>query len=186
MTIGILEIRWHGRGGQGVVTAAQLLALAATLEGKYGVAIPFFGAERRGAPVTAFNRISERKVRTRSDVESPDMVVVVDPSLLKIVEVTKGLKKDGLIVVNSPHDPCLKGYRVAYLDATNIAMKLGLTIAGIPLVNMPTLGALAKASGVVSLKSLERAIEEGLGKNVDLNIRAVRRGAEEVKVINHE
>ena len=157
-----------------------------TLEGKYGVAIPFFGAERRGAPVTAFNRISETKVRTRSNVERPDIVIVVDPSLLRLIDVTNGLKENGLILINSSEEPVLNGkYVIAYLDATGIAINLGLVIAGIPLVNMPVLGGLAKVSRLVTLESLEKAIKEEIGKNVDANIKAIRRGAEEVKVVKH-
>ncbi len=98
------EIRIHGRGGQGSVTAAELIAVAAFEDGKWSQAFPYFGTERRGAPVTAFARISDRKIRVRSQVYEPDYVIVQDPSLLSSVDVASGLKSDGLIIVNSEKD----------------------------------------------------------------------------------
>ncbi|MEM3703566.1 MAG: 2-oxoacid:acceptor oxidoreductase family protein, partial [Candidatus Bathyarchaeia archaeon] len=115
------EIRIHGRGGQGAVTAAQLLAHAAYIEGKHVQAFPYFGAERRGAPVKAFARISDSPILLHSQVYNPDYVVVLDPQLYKIIDVTEGLKKDGIIVMNTtkkPDDLGLEGCRVATVDAT--------------------------------------------------------------------
>ena len=122
------EIRIHGRGGQGGVTAAQLIAEAAFREGKHVVAFPFFGAERRGAPVKAFARISDEPIYVRSQVYEPDVVLVLDPSLLGLVDVTEGLKEDGIVVLNSPKRPQeidIGPYRVATVDATGIAIELG-------------------------------------------------------------
>ena len=102
VTTGLVEIRWHGRGGQGAVTSAELLAKAAIEEGKYAQAFPAFGAERRGAPVLAFNRINSREpIRIRAEVTEPDIVVVLDPRLLRIVNATSGLKEKGILVINS-------------------------------------------------------------------------------------
>jgi pyruvate ferredoxin oxidoreductase gamma subunit len=98
----LVEIRWHGRGGQGAVTSAELLAQAAISEGKYAQAFPSFGPERRGAPVQAFNRIDRQEpVRIRADITEPDVVVVLDPGLLSIVNVTSGLKENGMVIINT-------------------------------------------------------------------------------------
>jgi 2-oxoacid:acceptor oxidoreductase gamma subunit (pyruvate/2-ketoisovalerate family) len=157
------EIRIHGRGGQGAVTAAQLLAYAAFIEGKYVQAFPYFGAERRGAPVKAFVRISNEPILLHSQVYNPDYVVVLDPQLYKIVDVTEGLKQEGIIVVNTVRNPDelgLKSWRVATVDATGIALELNLRVAGLPIVNTSILGAFAGATGEVSLPSVLKAIRE--------------------------
>ncbi|MBS7620967.1 pyruvate ferredoxin oxidoreductase subunit gamma [Candidatus Bathyarchaeota archaeon] len=155
------EIRIHGRGGQGAVTAAQLLAHAAHTEGKYVQAFPYFGAERRGAPVKAFARISDAPILLHSQVYNPDYVVVLDPQLYKIIDVTEGLKKDGIIVMNStkkPDELGLKGWRVATVDATGIALELNLRVAGLPVVNSSMLGAFSRATDEVQLESVLKAI----------------------------
>ncbi len=157
-----VEVRWHGRGGQGAVTSAELVVAAAVKDGKHAVAIPFFGAERRGAPVVAYNRISSKPIRTRAAVKNPDVVVVLDPSLVKIVDITRGLKKEGIIVFNGdpPGELLEKGFRVAYVDATGIALKNKLVLAGIALVNMPMLGAFTKATQILSIKSVVEVVKE--------------------------
>ncbi|MEM2987582.1 MAG: pyruvate ferredoxin oxidoreductase subunit gamma [Candidatus Bathyarchaeia archaeon] len=157
------EIRIHGRGGQGAVTAAQLLAHAAYIEGKHVQAFPYFGAERRGAPVKAFARISDSPILLHSQVYNPDYVVVLDPQLYKIIDVAEGLKKDGIIVMNTtkkPDDLGLEGCRVATVDATGIALELNLRVAGLPVVNTSILGAFARATGEVHLESVLEAIRE--------------------------
>lgn len=157
------EVRLHGRGGQGAVTAAQLLAHAAHMEGKHVQAFPFFGAERRGAPVKAFARISDSPILLRSQVYSPDYVLVLDPQLYKIIDVTEGLRKDGVIVLNTtkkPNELELAGWHVATVDATGIALELNLRVAGQPVVNTSILGAFAGATNVVSLESVLKAIKE--------------------------
>jgi 2-oxoacid:acceptor oxidoreductase gamma subunit (pyruvate/2-ketoisovalerate family) len=157
------EIRIHGRGGQGSVTAAQLLAHAAFIEGKRVQAFPYFGAERRGAPVKAFARISDEPILLHSQIYNPDYIIVLDPNIYKIVNVTEGLKKDGIIVMNTakkPEEIDLKGRRVATVDATEVALELGLLVAGLPVVNTSILGAFAKATSEVKLESILKAIKE--------------------------
>jgi len=157
------EIRIHGRGGQGGVTAAELLAKAAFKEGKWVQAFPFFGAERRGAPVNAFARIADKPILIRSQVYNPDYVIVLDHTLLDVIDVTHGLKKDGIVILNTtkkPYETGIKNYRVATVDATSIALKLQLLVAGLPVLNTPMLGAFAKATGEVKLESVIEAIKE--------------------------
>jgi 2-oxoacid:acceptor oxidoreductase gamma subunit (pyruvate/2-ketoisovalerate family) len=157
------EIRIHGRGGQGGVTAAEMLARAAFKEGKQVQAIPFFGAERRGAPVKAFVRFSDEVIRVRSQVYNPDYVVVLDAALLDLVDVTEGMKEEGIVVINTrkpPKDVNLQGKRVATVDATGIALELSLLVAGLPVVNTPMLGAFAKATEEVKLESVLEVIKE--------------------------
>jgi pyruvate ferredoxin oxidoreductase gamma subunit len=158
------EIRIHGRGGQGGVTAAEMLARAAFKEGKWVQSFPFFGAERRGAPVKAFARISDEPILVRSQVYSPDYVVVLDSTLLQVIDVTEGMKKDGIVVVNATRKPeeltSLRGYRVATVDATGIALELRLIVAGLPVLNTPMLGAFAGATGEVKLETVMETIRE--------------------------
>jgi len=157
------EIRIHGRGGQGGVTAAELLARAAFKEGKQVQAFPFFGAERRGAPVKTFARISDESIAIRSQIYTPDYVIVLDSTLLQVVDVVEGLKKDGIVVMNTtkkPEEVDLKEYRVAVVDATGIALELGLSVAGIPVINTPMLGAFSRATQEVTLESVIEAIKE--------------------------
>jgi len=155
------EIRIHGRGGQGGVTAAELLARAAFKEGKWVQAIPFFGAERRGAPVKAFARLADEPILIRSQVYSPDYVIVLDSTLLEIVDVTEGLKRDGIIIINTtkkPEDVNIKQGRLATVDATGIALELQLLVAGLPVLNTTMLGAFAKATGEIKLESILEVI----------------------------
>ncbi|MEM3731477.1 MAG: pyruvate ferredoxin oxidoreductase subunit gamma [Candidatus Bathyarchaeia archaeon] len=157
------EIRIHGRGGQGSVTAAELLAHAAFIEGKWVQAFPYFGAERRGAPVKAFARISDKPIRLRSQIYNPDYVIVLDPVLYEAVDVTEGLKKNGIIIINTtkkPEETPFKGWRVATVDATGIALQLNLIVAGAPVVNTAIVGAFARATEGVKLQSVIAAIKE--------------------------
>jgi 2-oxoacid:acceptor oxidoreductase gamma subunit (pyruvate/2-ketoisovalerate family) len=157
------EIRIHGRGGQGSVTAADLLANAAFMEGKSVQAFPYFGAERRGAPVKAFARISNEPIVVHSQIYTPDYVIVLDHVIYKVVDVTEGLKKDGIIIMNTtkkPEEIGLKGWRIATVDATGIAIELNLLVAGSPVVNTAIAGAFAKATGEVKLTSVLKAIKE--------------------------
>jgi len=159
----IREIRIHGRGGQGGVTAAELIARAAYKEGKWVQAFPYFGAERRGAPVKAFARISDNPILIRSQIYNPDYVIVLDESLLDVANVTEGLKKDGIIIINTRKKPSeidLAGYRVATVDATGIALELGLLVAGLPVVNTAMVGAFAKATGEIKIESVIESIKE--------------------------
>ncbi|MEM3972544.1 MAG: 2-oxoacid:acceptor oxidoreductase family protein [Saccharolobus sp.] len=177
----MLQIRFHGRGGQGVVTAANLLAEAAGYEGLYASSFPIFGAERRGAEIEAYCRISDEPIRITSPVEEPDYLVIIDNSLLKLSKnIFRGLKKDSVIIVNSPSSPNLN-WKTISVNATKIAIDLGLVKSGWPMVNIIMLGALVKITRIPSLSSLEKAIEEEFeGKLVDLNIKAVRIAYEKV------
>jgi 2-oxoacid:acceptor oxidoreductase gamma subunit (pyruvate/2-ketoisovalerate family) len=160
----ILEVRWHGRGGQGAWTASELLARAAIAEGKYIQSFPEFGPERMGAPVTAFTRISNEPIRIHCAVYSPDVVAVLDPTLLKTVSVADGLDQDaGSIIVNTKESPTemrkmLKSNagKVWTIEASEISMK----ILGMPITNTAMLGAVARITGIVSLETIERMINE--------------------------
>jgi 2-oxoacid:acceptor oxidoreductase gamma subunit (pyruvate/2-ketoisovalerate family) len=159
------EIRWHGRGGQGAVTAAKILARAAYIEGYQGVtAAPSFGAERRGVPVSASTRIARQTIRVVSQVEAPNVVVVLDHTLLKYNDVTNGLVSGGWLIVNSRQHPGeidLGGdFNVATVDATRVCSGLGLIVAGLTVVNTAVLGAFLRATEAVSMASLEKAIRE--------------------------
>ena len=159
----LIEIRFHGRGGQGAVTAANILVVAAYKAGLWGTAFPHFGAERRGAPVTAFARISERRVRMRSMIRHPDIIVILDPALPKLVNVFEGLKDDGEVVINSPKKPDIRGpWMACYVDASRIALDYGLVMAGWPLVNTAILGALAKALDF-PMQHITEGIKEYIG-----------------------
>jgi len=173
------EVRIHGRGGQGSVTAAELLAVAAFEDGKFSQAFPFFGVERRGAPVTAFARISDKKIRLRSQIYEPDYVIVQDPTLISAVDVTAGLKPNGIVVVNSekPADDIGIGKEmdVRTIDATGIA----LDIIGRPIVNTTLLGAFAGATGEISIESIKRSVLERFpGKIGETNVEAAMRAYE--------
>ena len=176
------EIRIHGRGGQGSVTAAEILAIAAFYEGKYSQAFPSFGVERRGAPVTAFARISDRFIRTRCQIYEPDYVIVQDSTLIGIVDVTKGLKDSGAIIVNtekSPEELDLNTKAKVYtIDAT----KFALDILGRPIVNTVMLGAFAGITKEFSLESLVKAVRKRLpAKIAEKNVKAVETAYELVK-----
>ncbi len=180
----LYEIRWHGRGGQGAVTAAVILAKAAIHEGKHAQAYPEFGAERRGAPVRAYTRISDRPIRTRSPILKPDIVVVLDRSLPPSLFLT-GLKPRGILILNTPlasDDAAsrfgVEGlYRIYTVDATRIALEK----LGTPIVNTAMVGALAAVTGIVGLESIEWAVGDTLpGKVAERNIQAVREAFESV------
>ncbi|QGA53153.1 pyruvate synthase [Sulfolobus sp. E5-1-F] len=179
----MLEIRFHGRGGQGVVTASQLLAEAAGYENLYTSSFPIYGAERRGAEIEAYCRISDSPIRVTSPVEEPDYLVVIDNSLLRISKnLFRGLKATSSIVLNSPFKPDLN-WKTFHVNATKIATDLGLVKSGWPMVNVIILGALIKVMGIPKLSSLEQAIEEEFeGKIAELNIKGARLAYEQVGV----
>ncbi|MBW6469393.1 MAG: 2-oxoacid:acceptor oxidoreductase family protein [Coriobacteriia bacterium] len=158
-----VEIRWHGRGGQGAVTAAKLLAEAAYASGWEGVtSAPSFGAERRGAPVTASTRLAHEPVRVLSQVTAPDVVIVLDDSLLAVANATAGLKPGGTLLVNTTLSAAELGVagdvNVVATDVTGSAEAAGVIVAGQPIVSAAILGAVAKATGLVTLPSVEDAI----------------------------
>ena len=159
----MFEVRFHGRGGQGAVTAANILAAAAFKEGKQVQAFPMFGVERRGAPVMAFMRLDDRRIDLRTQVYKPDCVVVLDTTLLGVVDVTAGLKEGGTIILNTQKQPSEFKFgkaRVFCVDATTIAVQNKLGTATNPIVNTAILGAYSKATGNVGMKAIEQAIEE--------------------------
>ncbi|MDR3592730.1 MAG: 2-oxoacid:acceptor oxidoreductase family protein [Negativicutes bacterium] len=153
----MIEIRWHGRGGQGAFTAARLLGLAASVyEGKQAQAFPSFGPERRGAPVLAFTRIDDRKILDRSEVENCSYAVVLDETLLG-PNVESGLLPGSTIIVNSAHSLTPRGdYKIVTIDATSLA----LAVLGKPITNIPMLGALVAASSLITLDSAFKAIDD--------------------------
>ncbi len=157
------EVRFHGRGGQGAVMAAQALASAAFQEGGYATAFPFFGAERRGAPVLAFTRIDKERVYRKTQVYEPDFVVVLDESLLDTIDVVEGLKKGGMVLVNSVRKPeeidVGIDVKLATVDATSIALE----VLKQPSTNSAILGAFAKAAGIVKIESIEKGIMQVFG-----------------------
>jgi len=158
-----IEVRWHGRGGQGAVTAAEILAQAAFYDGYKGVtAAPFFGAERRGAPLIATNRFAREPVRTFSLVQNPAVVVVLDETILRVVDVSAGIRPDGIVLINSRKSPDQIGLpshlRVAVTDATRWATKAGLIISGAVLFNTAILGGFSKATGLIGMESIEKAL----------------------------
>lgn len=178
------QIRIHGRGGQGAVTCAELLAATAFKDGKYSQAFPFFGVERRGAPVTAFARIDDKAIRTREQVYEPDYVMVLDSSLLDAVNVAEGLKENGIIIVNTNEDAknvkLATKAQVKTIDVTRIA----LDIIGKPFVNAPMLGAFVAACGIVGIDSVIAAIKENFAGKPEIaqkNIAAVKAAYEEMK-----
>ncbi|MCD6461414.1 MAG: 2-oxoacid:acceptor oxidoreductase family protein [Thermoplasmata archaeon] len=181
----MIEIRFHGRGGQGAVVASRLLAVAAAGEGKDVQSFPFFGVERRGAPVTAFTKIDSGRIYVKSMIYEPDYVVVMDPSLLTAVDVTSGLKEDGVLLVNSGRSPEemkeeVGIERVAVVNATEIAIRNRLGSRENPIVNTAILGALARVSGVVSLDSVKRAIDESAPRKKEENKKAAEDAWNEV------
>ena len=173
----MIEIRWHGRGGQGAVTSVELLAMAAIDEGKFAQGFPSFGPERRGAPVEAFNRVDNHQIKLRSRIYSPDVVVVLDESLVSLVNVVAGLKPKGILIVNTARsaDEVRKalGYKgkVATVDATHIAREE----LGVPITNTTMLGALIKITQAVKLGSMKNPVEHRFGRIAQKNINALKR-----------
>jgi pyruvate ferredoxin oxidoreductase gamma subunit len=181
----MIEIRFHGRGGQGSVTSAELLAIAAIGEGKYAQAFPSFGPERRGAPVVAFCRISDQPIRIRANVYEPDIVLVLDSTLLKIVNVAAGMKPNGILVTTSKESPekvreLLKiKNRLAVVDAIKIAME----ILGVPITNTAMLGSLVRASELIKKESFILPLKERFGRIAERNIAAFERAYQETVLI---
>jgi len=181
----MIEIRLHGRGGQGAVTSAELIAIAAISEGKFAQAFPSFGPERRGAPVQAFARVSEERIRTREKIYNPDIILVLDPTLPKIVKVTTGLKENGIAILNTHLEEkeireILGGYkgRLALVNATKIAIEE----LGLPITNTTMLGAFLKACNLISVDHMEEALKGRFGKLAEKNINALRRALKETKI----
>jgi len=161
----MVEIRFHGRGGQGTVVATILLAKAFFRDGYYVQSFPLFGVERRGAPVEAYLRLDRKEILIRTNVYTPDHVVVLDKTLLESIDVTVGLKTGGWIMINGPEIPGFlkswSGYKLALVDATHIALNNGLGTRTHPIVNTPMMGALARVLGMPSMEAISKAIQRG-------------------------
>jgi len=180
-----VEIKFFGRGGQGAVTAAEILAKAAINEGKWAQALPAFGPERRGAPVLAFTRISDKPIVIRSEVYEPDVIVVLDSTLLKVVDVKAGFKKGGIAIFNSGKNPpeIQKELKLREKVATVNATKIALETLGRPIVNTAILGALVKATQLVALKSVIAMTKEVFTGELGIkNITAIEKAYKEVKL----
>mgnify|MGYP000203283351 FL=1 len=185
----LIEIRWHGRGGQGVWTASNILAMAAMLEGKHVQSFPTFGPERSGAPLMAFTRISDEPIEIHSMIYEPDIVVVLDPTLLGSVNVIEGLKKNGKIVINfeGRKEDVYRGLSVKegeYKVYTVPATKIAIEILGRAITNTAMIGALLKAEPIVSIENVEKAVKERFrGKLAEQNIQLIRRAYELTKEV---
>ncbi|MFZ5917551.1 MAG: 2-oxoacid:acceptor oxidoreductase family protein [Chloroflexota bacterium] len=186
----LTEIRWHGRGGQGVVTAGKLLAETALDTGQYFQAFPDYGPERMGAPIKAYTRLSREPIYIHSQIEEPNVVLVLDPTLLGSVPVTEGLKDDGVLLVNTPLSPAeirratgFTGGKVFTVDASHIAIEE----IGRDITNTPMVGALARATGLFDIDDLIEQTRKRFTKLmmkqdvIDANVRAMRRAVDEVQ-----
>lgn len=184
-----VEIRWHGRGGQGTVTAAKVFADACLSGGRHVQAFPEYGPERAGAPLRAFNRISDKELRLHCPVLNPNIVVVVDATLLDSIDIAAGVSDDGAFIINSSRDPrelreklhAKASQRVFTIDATKIAVD---TI-GRPMPNATLVGALTRVSGLITIEAAMLDVEKSFGKKfsrkiIEGNIDATKRGYEEV------
>jgi pyruvate ferredoxin oxidoreductase gamma subunit len=181
----LVEIRWHGRGGQGAVTSAEMVAQAAISENRYGQAFPSFGPERRGAPVQSFLRVStDKPIRVRAAIDEPDAVVVLDPGLLSIVDVTSGLRKGGLVIINSRKtaDELRRDFGFDYPLAVVNANVIAREELGILITNTTMIGALLKATGVVAVESVIKPLEDRFGRLAEKNIKAMKRAYAETVV----
>jgi len=182
----MLEIRWHGRGGHGLVSASNLLAEIVARKGFYSQSIPVFGAERRGAPTRVFTRISDRPIKRRSGIKNPDVIVITDRHLLFMVNPLDGLKENGYIFINvdelnSDEKSLLSKYRVVTLNAVEISLKADLKVGGIPLINIPLLGALLKVLKLASYEDAEAVFKRRWsGDILEKNLKALKYAMEVV------
>ena len=186
----VLEIRWHARGGQGAVTAAKTLAEMALIRDMFFQACPEYGPERMGAPIQCFNRVSKNEISIYCGVTNPFIVLVVDPTLLEVVDVTAGMAEDGIVIINTNQSPAevkkqlnLSGKETVYtVDATHISMDALARF----MPNIPMLGAFLKITGLITLEEAKDYLNKSFGKKfpqkvVDKNIEAMERAYEEVK-----
>ena len=178
----MIEVRFHGRGGQGVVVASEVLARAAFKMGFEVASFPFFGVERRGAPVTAFARIDSKPIRVKSSIYSPDYIVVLDSSLLRVIDVLDGLKPGGSVLVNYPDGKKLEGiapgFKYFVLDATSIAASHGIGSQTAPIVNTAIMGGFAKMCRTVALDPILESIRELAPVKEEENVTAAREAYE--------
>jgi pyruvate ferredoxin oxidoreductase gamma subunit/2-oxoisovalerate ferredoxin oxidoreductase gamma subunit len=183
----MVEIRFHGRGGQGTVVATVLLAKAFFQAGYYVQSFPLFGVERRGAPVEAYLRLDRTKILVRTNVYTPNHVVVLDRTLLAGADVTRGLKQGGWILLNAPESPSelasFTGFRLAFVDATRIALRHRLGTRTHPIVNTAITGALARILGVPPLDAIAAAIREEVPGMPEENVKAAEDAYTEVTAL---
>ena len=174
----MIEIRFHGRGGQGTVVASKILADALAMEGNYVQAYPEFGVERRGSPVYAFIRIDDKPIYDKSRIYEPDHVVVAEPTLIGVIDITEGLKENGWIIVNTdkkPEELNLPGkFRVAAVNATGIAVKHQLGTRAAPFVNTAIVGAVVKTLNLTKLESVLKAVKDGVPSKPEENAAAAQ------------
>jgi 2-oxoacid:acceptor oxidoreductase gamma subunit (pyruvate/2-ketoisovalerate family) len=175
----VIEIRFHGRGGQGAAVASSIIADAIFSEGRNVQSFPMFGVERRGAPVAAFIRVDDKPIRVKCEIEEPEYVMVMDPTLVEAVDVTAGVKPSGLIIVNSPREAAAlklgEGFRIYTFDGTTLAVEQGLGTRIAPIVNTTMLGVFAKATGLVGIDALEASVNKYFPRDKDgKNARAAR------------
>ena len=180
----MIEIRFHGRGGQGTVVASKIIADAVSKEGNYVQAYPEFGVERRGAPVYAFIRIDDKPIQDKSRIYKPDHVVVVDPTLIEVIDVTEGLKEGGWIIVNTdkkPEDLAFPNkYKTFTLNATEIAVRHKLGTLTAPIVNTAIVGAVVKILKLAKIESVLEAVHEGVPIKPEENAAAAKEAYENV------
>lgn len=180
----MIEISLKGRGGQGVVTAGEIMAKAAIVEGKYAQSIPFFGGERRGAPVSCEVRISDQPISLHRRVYNPDVVTVFDATLMDLLNPLTGIKEGGILLINTDN-PRRYWNRTYYVDATGIARSLGLNIAGWAVVNTAMVGALLSVTKLVDIGTAEEVVKEEFpGKLGELNVEAMYLGFKEVRALD--
>jgi 2-oxoacid:acceptor oxidoreductase gamma subunit (pyruvate/2-ketoisovalerate family) len=180
------ELRLHGRGGQGTVIASKLLAVALFLEGREVQSFPMFGVERRGSPVTAFLRVDDVPIKLRCEIQEPDDLIVLDPTLIGATDITAGLKPGGRILINTDQAPedfpqLLERFHVSTIDATGIAVRHGLGGKSQPIVNTAILGAFAADTGTITMASVRDAIREEVPMQIDANIAAAAEAAAAVR-----
>jgi len=181
----MIEIRIHGRGGQGAVVASKVMASAFFKQGKWVQAFPSFGAERRGAPVAAYTRVDDREITLRCSVRSPNHLIVLDENLTRNPDITQGLKDGGWIVINSEKDPkefrLSDQFHVATVDASGIAIRHRLGSKAAPIVSTVVLGAFAKVTGLLRLSKVLEAIRENAPVYIDQNVAGAREAYQRVK-----
>ena len=184
----MFQVRIHGRGGQGVVTGAEMMSIAAFLGGRHAQAFPSFGSERTGAPVVAFCRMDDKEIRLREPIMQPDAIIIQDPTLLHQVDVFSGLKKDGFILINTTRTfeemglgEFVKGFRADHL-LTVPASELAQKHVGRAVPNVPLLGAFAALGGLISLEAVQRAIDDQFSGAVALGNKAAAREAYDIVI----
>lgn len=184
----MVEIRFHGRGGQGAVIASKILAIAFFSEGKYVQSFPLFGVERRGAPVAAFTRVDSSPIRLKCNIYAPDCIIVLDPTLTKTVDITAGLKENGTILINTDSPPqeyarTYSRFKIATIDADSIAREFRLGSATSPVINTVILGAFAAQTNLVRLESIQDGIRKEVPLKTEANCEAARRAYENIKIL---